>query len=73
MLCEFKEEHIKTLLQYNLDVDVYYNNINKEQIKLCHDNNIKVNIWTVNDQQIANLYASYNVDYITTNFIKETF
>ena len=73
LLCEFKEEHIETLLKYNLDVDAHYNSINQERINLCHSHNIKVNIWTVNDQEIANKYASWGVDFITSNWVKETF
>ena len=73
LLCDFKEEYIETLKKYNLDLDVHYPKIDKETIKLCHDNNIKVNIWTVNDQEIANKYASWGGDFITSNWVKETF
>lgn len=73
LLCKFEEKHIETLKQYNLDVDVHYANINKQQIDLCHENNIKVNVWTVNDQEIANTYAKYGVDFITSNWVKETY
>lgn len=73
LLCEFKEEHIATLKEYNLDVDANYPSITEERIKLCHDNGIKVNVWTVNDQEIANKYASWGVDYITTNWVKKTY
>ena len=74
-LAELKEALgvVKTLKQYNLDVDVHYANINKQQIDLCHENNIKVNVWTVNDQEIANTYAKYGVDFITSNWVKETY
>lgn len=73
LLCEFKEEHIETLKKYHLDVDAHYNSITKERIDLCHENGIKVNIWTVNDQNIANQYAAWGVDFITSNWVKETF
>lgn len=73
LLCNFEEKHIDTLKQYNLDLDVHYANINEQQIKLCHENDIKVNIWTVNDQEIANTYAKYGVDFITSNWVKETY
>ena len=73
LLCEFKEEHIETLLKYNLDLDAHYNSINQEKIDLCHSHNIKVNIWTVNDQEIANKYAKMGVDFITTNWVKELY
>ena len=70
LLCEFKEEHLETLLKYSLDVDAHFNSIDKEKIDLCHKNNIKVNIWTVDSQEIADKYASCGVDFITSNIIK---
>ncbi len=73
LLGEFKEEHLETLLKYNLDLDAHYNSINQEKIDLCHFHNIKVNIWTVNDQDIANKYAAMGVDFITTNWVKEIY
>ena len=73
LLCDFKDEHLDTLLKYNLDLDVHYPKIDEDRIKLCHKNNIKVNIWTVNDQNIANKYAAWGVDFITTNWIQETY
>ena len=73
LLCEFKEEHLETLLKYNLYLDANYNSINQEKIDLCHSHNIKVNIWTVNDQDIANKYAAMGVDFITTNWVKEIY
>lgn len=73
LLGEFKEEHLETLLKYNLDLDAHYNSINQEKIDLCHSHNIKVNIWTVNDQDIANKYAAMGVDFITTNWVKEIY
>lgn len=73
LLCELKEEHYDILVTNKLDVDVLYTTTTKEKIDKCHSLGLKVNIWTVNDQEIANTYASYGVDFITTNWIKETF
>ena len=72
LLCEFKEEHMETLLKYNLDVDAHYRSIDKDKIDLCHKNNIKVNIWTVNEQEVADKYIEMGVDFITTNWIYKT-
>ena len=71
LLCKFEEQHLDLLKKYNLDLDVHFNSIDQSHIKLCHDNGIKVNIWTVNDQEIANKYASWGVDFITSNWVKE--
>ena len=69
LLCEFKDEYIEPLVKNNLDVDCYFNNISKEQIKACHDNGIKVNVWTVDDINDAKRMIEYGVDFITSNHI----
>ena len=73
LLGELKDEHYEILQNNNLDVDVLYTTTTKEKIDKCHSLGIKVNIWTVNDQEVANKYAEYGVDFITSNWIKETF
>ena len=73
LLCKFEDHHLETLLKYNLDVDVHHLNISKQQIDMCHANNVKVNMWTVNDQELANKYASWGVDFITSNWVKDTY
>lgn len=69
LIGEFKDNLIETLLKYDLDLDIYHKSISKEQVKLCHENNIKVNVWTVDDKEDAIKYATWGIDYITTNHI----
>lgn len=42
-------------------------------IKKAHENNIKVNCWTVNDFVKANELISSGIDFITTDILKEVF
>ena len=54
----------------NLDLDVYYKMASKELIDLCHENGIKVNVWTVDDKESAEQLANWGVDMITSNILE---
>lgn len=69
LLGEFTNDTIAILKEHNLDLDIHYANVDKSIIDLCHDNNIKVNVWTIDDIEIAKKFVSWNVDYITSNCI----
>ena len=43
---EITNELIEKLCQNNLDLDIYYERLNEEIIKLLHSKGIKVNCWT---------------------------
>jgi len=44
-----------------------------ETVKHCHENNIKVNVWTADDPNVIKLMLKYNVDSIITNKPDMTF
>ena len=71
LTANFSDDLIETLLKYDLDLDIYHKAITKEKVKLCHDNNILVNVWTGDDIEDAKTYASWGIDYITSNHLKE--
>ena len=71
LTANFSDDLIEKLLKYDLDLDIYHKAITKEQVKHCHDNNILVNVWTVDDIEDAKTYASWGIDYITSNHLKE--
>lgn len=45
----------------------YYHSISSDIVKLCHDNKIKVNVWTVDDREIIFKMIKNQVDAIITN------
>lgn len=71
LTANFSDNLIETLLKYGLDLDIYHKAISESQVKLCHDNNILVNVWTVDDIEDAKIYASWGIDFITSNHLKE--
>ena len=56
---------VKTL--QNAFIDSSYHNITKSEVLLCHGNNIKVGVWTVDDGILANKLIQKGVDYLTTD------
>ena len=46
----------------------YYKDINKKAIKDAHDNNLPVNVWTVNDEYDMLKMIEYGVDGIMTDY-----
>ena len=42
-------------------------NITRGEVTLCHQNNIKVGVWIVDDITLANILIKNGVDYLTTN------
>ena len=51
----------------NAFIDSSYHNITKSEVHLCHENNIKVGAWTVDDIILARSLTQKGVDYLTTN------
>ena len=46
----------------------YYKDINKKAVKGAHDNNLPVNVWTVNDEDDMLKMIEYGVDGIMTDY-----
>lgn len=66
---EINDDVIEMCVKHKLDVDVNYGALTKEQVKKCHDNNILVNVWTVDDYNKAIELIDMGVDFITTNIL----
>jgi len=67
LTCEYSEELVARLKAAKFDLDILQNQLTRENIKVLHDNGIKVNCWTVDDVERANELAEWGVDYITSN------
>ena len=62
-----KEELIALVKAHHMDIDVHYNMITKEFVDACHAEGIKVNVWTVDDPEIAERVIDAGVDFLTSN------
>ncbi|MBQ2735639.1 MAG: hypothetical protein IJA78_06360 [Clostridia bacterium] len=67
---ELPENWLELLCAQKLDLDVYYKNLTKDMVRICHKNGIKVNCWTVDDPAVAVQLAKWGVDQITTNILE---
>lgn len=70
LIVPFEDDLIERLKAWNMDLDIYYKSLTKENIQLCHDNGIKVNCWTVDDLDAAKQLVEWSVDFITSNIIE---
>lgn len=64
------EDLIRKLKDYQLDVDIYYKQLNEDTVRLFRENGIKINTWTVDDPAIAEQLATWGVAYITSNILQ---
>lgn len=66
-----KEEFAFNLAKnYNVDLDLFYGPLTKEFISMCKENNIKINVWTVDDPNKALELVNYGVEFITSNILE---
>ena len=68
----YSEVDINLLRQYNLGLDIDYNGITDAEVDEWLLTDIEINIWTVDDKNLAHKYGRRGVTYLTTNSI-ETF
>jgi glycerophosphoryl diester phosphodiesterase len=61
---------IKQLKENKFDADVKYKNLSKRKVKKLHQENIKVNCWTVNKKKTAEKLVKMGVDFITTKILE---
>ena len=74
--CQFlsttlSEEVVQGCFTYHMDVDVNYKAVeSKDIIVEFHNHGLKMNVWTVDDPEVAKKLIEWGVDYITTNILE---
>ena len=64
------EQEFQFVVENRLDVDICWPNLTKEQVERLHEEGLKVNCWTVDDEEGAQRMLDYGVDFITTNILE---
>ena len=64
------DEEINRLVRDKMDADVWCVELTEEQIAKAHKAGLKVNCWTVNDKENGEKFASWGIDFITTNILE---
>ncbi len=70
LIADFPDWLVDTLEKYRLDLDIYYQAVTPERVRLLHEKGIEVNVWTVDTLEDARRMAEYGVDYITSNIVE---
>ena len=70
LVSEDSPELLPTLLQYHLDLDMYFRVLTEARVKELHSHGIEINVWTVDDPADARRLADWGVDYITSNCVE---
>lgn len=66
---EITKEVIDSCSHYRMNVDGNVRKITKKVIKLCHENNILVNCYTLDAPHLAQKLSENDIDFITTNIL----
>lgn len=67
---EVDDAMIDRLRQHRLDLDIYFERLNADNVRLLHEHGIKVNCWTVDNQAAGQGLAEMGVDFITTDILE---
>jgi len=68
---DIKAEDINLCNTYFMNIDVNCQKLTQDRIIHCHNNNILVNTYTVDDINLARMFSKVKIDFITTNFLKK--
>jgi len=70
-LCgEISEEFLQNTIDNKFDLDIHYGCLTDDMIKRFHDAGLEVNVWTVDNPEIAEQLVERGVDYITSNILE---
>jgi glycerophosphoryl diester phosphodiesterase len=64
------QELVDMLLPYRLDLDIAWTVLTREGVELMHANGIEVNVWNVDEVELAERLLSWGVDYLTTDILE---
>jgi glycerophosphoryl diester phosphodiesterase len=67
---QFTEGLVDKLDEYSLDLDIYYESLDKETIELVHSHGHLINCWTVDSKEKAEELVDMGVDFITSNILE---
>ena len=64
------QELVDMLLPYRLDLDIAWTVLTREGVDLMHQNGIEVNVWNVDEPELAERLLTWGVDYLTTDILE---
>ena len=70
LIWKLTDEEIERLAKDRIDADVWCIELTEEQIAKAHKAGLKVNCWTVNEKENGEKFASWGIDFITSNILE---
>lgn len=70
LVCDWSDTLVQRLTEQKIDLDIQWSQLSAERVKLLHENGIKVNCWTCDELDKAEMLAKWGVDFITSNMIE---
>lgn len=70
LFSEPDDEMTARLARDKIDVGIKHTSLTKKALQKFHDAGLKVNCWTVDSKNHAEMLARWGVDYITTNILE---
>lgn len=67
---DVNDQLIAKLKQYRFDLDAYHAALSEPIIRKCHQAELKVNAWTVDEVWVAKQLIQAGIDYITTDILE---
>ncbi len=66
----YSDDLPELLKKHNFELDIDYNELTEDIVKLLHENGIKVNCWTCDNKEEGEKLVSWGLDYITTDILE---
>lgn len=70
LFSKMSDDIVEKLTRDNIDVAIKHTKLTKNDLDMLHEAGLSVNCWTVDSRVIAEKYAKWGVDYITTNILE---
>ena len=67
---KYNEDIHNALIEHKLDWDVWFPVLTKELIDELHAEGIIINTWTVDEKEDAEKFATWGIDFITSNILE---
>ncbi len=66
----YADDLLQILKAHRFDIDILYSELNAERVQKFHDYGIKVNCWTCDDKDYAEMLAAAGIDFISSNILE---
>lgn len=66
----YEPKALEACKKYKMGININYNELSLDIVKIFHNNQIEVNVHTVDNPIVALMLVTWNVDMITTNILE---